>query len=361
MFIKIIGIVMKKTTFLLILLLPALVSFAQEVQSRSVYVEGTATEYSHYYFFMDNFEMEASFLGFDVVNYKPDAGFIFRFDAVENGDEYMLIITLILNEGDVELVSFGQPYKEIEEMYLYNQFIFFKAAVMIPGIDESELFALLIQNNEKPDLRWRNKFLYIRTSFEFPISFYSFLPDGLKNGNEIYKDLTTSIPIDNRIVALPALTIGLEFQLFNFLSIEPKIMAGWERLNNADFLMLNAGVNLKTRLNLSDNIVLSPYGAFTYPLFFLNDIIDNEFISGSKDIFDSFPKFGIGGGIQLNMKAGTSGAFFIDVNYMYYIGKTGIHNDSTLAPNPSVINYQRSVLGLGIGYKLGLINRKQQR
>jgi hypothetical protein len=44
---------------------------------------------------------------------------------------------------------------------------------------------------------------------------------------------------------------------------------------------------------------------------------------------------------------------------MYY-GDTGINNHyGDLYPTPSVINYNRSVIGLGVGYKIGVINRKR--
>jgi len=80
--------------------------------------------------------------------------------------------------------------------------------------------------------------------------------------------------------------------------------------------------------------------------------------STSAAVFDSLPLLGVGGGVQIGAKGGKSGSVFIDVNYMYYLGDTKIHNPYTDYPNPSIINYRRSVIGLGVGYKFGFINRK---
>jgi hypothetical protein len=44
---------------------------------------------------------------------------------------------------------------------------------------------------------------------------------------------------------------------------------------------------------------------------------------------------------------------------MYILGDAVRGNHlSSLYPNPSVIHYQRSVIGIGIGYKFGLFTRR---
>ena len=52
-------------------------------------------------------------------------------------------------------------------------------------------------------------------------------------------------------------------------------------------------------------------------------------------------------------------AFRSAPNYMYFgdVGRINPHGD--LYPNPKVIHYRRSVIGLGIGYKVGFIDRKK--
>lgn len=362
---------MKKALFLLFLPLLALSLYAQDIglPNRNIFIDGTADVSSHRTFFMDNFRMEAVSLGFNVVQNRAEAGYIFRFDAQRYEGDYIVLLTLILNEGNVEIVSFGWPYSDINEMYEYNQYVFFKAVVLIPGIDEEGLRALMEQavKQAAPDVRWRNKWVYFRASLEFPITFYMLQPDGLIGGKGAYDGSfaspTRTAPLDNKVMALPAITLGVEVQPLDFLTVEPKIMAGWEHLNNLDFLVLAAGINLKVPIKLKSNVVLSPYGSFTLPLFlFGNDTGEPNVFNGSTKVFDSFPLFGIGGGVQFNIKAGSSGAFFVDLSYMFYIGQAGINNSlGELYPNPPIIYYQRSVIGIGVGYKFGIVDRKQQK
>ena len=200
---------------------------------------------------------------------------------------------------------------------------------------------------------WRNKWLYLRTSFDFPITFYTLKGNDLFEETKVYEgdfdDPTQSQHLDNKVVALPGMTVGAEVHLLNWLSIEPNFQVSWEHLNNKDFINLAIGLQLKFPLKFMSNIMLEPYGAVSYPVF------------PSSGVFDSFSKVALGGGFQLNMKGwGGTGAVFIDANYMYYcLGDAVIYNPyEEFYPNPEVIHYQRSVLGLGIGYKFGLINRK---
>jgi len=199
---------------------------------------------------------------------------------------------------------------------------------------------------------WRNKWLYLRASFDFPITFYKLKSDDLVNGTKAYDDTDPNNikyqQLDNIAVALPAMTVGAEVQLLDWLSIEPNVQVGWENLNDKDFINLAIGLQLKFPLKFISNIMLEPYGAVSYPVF-----------PSSSGLFDSFPKIALGGGFQLGMKGWrNTGSVFIDVNYMYYcLGDAGINNPYK-DYQPAVIHYQRTVLGLGIGYKFGVISRR---
>jgi hypothetical protein len=200
---------------------------------------------------------------------------------------------------------------------------------------------------------WKNKWLYLRTSFDFPITFYKLQGDGLIAGTGVYNgDYDTPgrvSPLDNTVMALPAATLGLEVQFLNWCSIEPKIQAGWESLNDTDYMSLTAGLELKFPIKLIRNVLLEPYGAVAFPIP----------LPETSEFFDSFPIVAVGGGFQLGLKGGKPGAVFIDVNYMYYLGDAEMKNHyGELYPNPAVIHYHRSVIGLGLGYKFGFINRK---
>jgi len=162
--------------------------------------------------------------------------------------------------------------------------------------------------------------------------------------------------LDNKVVALPAMTLGVEVQLFNWLSVEPNFQIGWEYLNDQDFINLAAGLELKFPLKFIRNVMMEPYVAVVYPLTTSLTAINPL----SPTVFNSIPLFAFGGGFQLGMKGWKeTGSVFIDINYMYYYGDTVINNPyGELFPKPEVIHYQRSVIGLGIGYKFGVINRK---
>ena len=83
-------------------------------------------------------------------------------------------------------------------------------------------------------------------------------------------------------------------------------------------------------------------------------------VSFPFDIFQSlmqFPKVGVGGGLQLGVKGGDMGAFFVDVNYMYFPDNVIMKNTNSSYPNPNQVEYRRTVLGLGIGYKIGFFTR----
>jgi hypothetical protein len=198
---------------------------------------------------------------------------------------------------------------------------------------------------------WRDKWLYLRTSFDFPITFYALKDNGLKAGGVFNDTDPNNIKIqhlDNKVVALPAMTWGIEVQLLNWLSIEPNFQINWEYLNDQDFINMAAGLELKFPLKFIRNIMLEPYGAAVYPVY-----------STSSKVYNSYPLFAFGGGFQIATRGGQPGAVFIDINYMYYYGDTVIYNPyGKLYPKPEIIHYQRSVLGLGLGYKFGLISRK---
>jgi hypothetical protein len=202
---------------------------------------------------------------------------------------------------------------------------------------------------------WRNKWLYLRTSVDFPITYYQLKEDGLIAGSGVYDDPdhpTRVSPLDNQVVLLPSLTVGLEVQFVNWLSIEPKFQVGLDHMNETDFFYMAAGLEVKVPLKFMRNIMFEPYGAVSIPILTPSDI----FVTSS--LLGSLPWFGFGGGFQISTYGGKAGAVLIDVNYMYF-GDVGIKNPyGQLFPKPNVIHYNRSVIGLGIGYKVGFINRK---
>jgi hypothetical protein len=362
---------MKKTVILTVFLSVALFSFAQEAgipevyefPNRNLYIDGTAEVNSHRTYFMDNFKMEATALGFNVVNTKEEAGYTFNFDSQRYDSDFIVLITLTLNEGDVEIVNFGWPYSNLDEMYEYNQFVFFRAVVLIPGIDEDELRALMEQ--ERIDTRWQYKRVYFRVSFDYPISFYELQPmDDLYNKNSAYRgDFENPIdvtPLTHHVIALPAVTAGIEFQPLKFLAIEANVHAKLGEPNNNAVLNIMAGAQIKVPIRFKQ-IMVEPYAAFLYPL--LSMPLSLNQVNASKG-FTEFPDFFVGGGIQFCIKGGKRGSFFADANFMFVPPfaqkKEAILNNylGELFPNPGKFHYKPFIVGISIGYKLGFWGRR---
>jgi len=347
---------MKKTVILTIFFSAALFSFAQdfELPNRNLYIEGSAEVSSHRTYFMDNFKMEASALGFNVVDNKADAGYTFKFDSQRYEGDFIVLITLTLNDGDVEIVNFGWPYSNLDEMYEYNQFVFFKAAVLIPGVNEDELRTMMAQ--ERIDPRWRNKWVYLRVTFDYPIAFNILKKsDELIGGSGAYLgkfDKPDNIQhIDHKILPMPGATVGIEIQPLNFLRLEVNFQAHLGNTEDNMFLNLAAGAALKVPLKFFKSFDIVPYGAFLYPLTISPDYV-------------KFPQFFVGGGVEVDVKMGKSGALVFDFNYMLPFPLTDtvvMKNPYTTAPNPPEIHFNRFDLGIKVGYKVGLFNRRSRK
>ena len=64
--------------FLLFLLLMA-ISFVANAQNRSIFIEGVAASAQHHAFFLDNFRLEGRASGYDIIDNRADAAYVFRF------------------------------------------------------------------------------------------------------------------------------------------------------------------------------------------------------------------------------------------------------------------------------------------
>jgi hypothetical protein len=360
---------MKKAVLLPVFLTLLVSSFAIELPNRKLYIEGSAEIPAQRTFFMDNFRMEAGALGFEVVNNKADAGYTFRFNAQSHTDDYnpaikfIVLITLILNDGDRELVSFGWPYADINDMYEYNQYVFFRAAVLIPGISEDDLAGLVTEDDS-----WRKKWIYLRLSFDYPLTFYVLKNDGLWGGYAVYNGELDDdgrpvdpqnfrfSPLDHKILSKMGAIAGVEFQFLPFMSLEVNFQVSLGDTEDQYFLNMAAGAELKFPIKIFKSFVIEPYGAFLYPL-------------NVSPVFNLYPSFIVGGGVQFGMKMGKSGMLIVDGRYMFLnfnsgFGFTDVELNNPyrepypLYPEPAVIHYNRHVLGFSIGYKIGLFNRK---
>ncbi|MDR2964359.1 MAG: hypothetical protein LBU88_01120 [Treponema sp.] len=338
---------MKKALILTIFAALAVSSFAEQLSNRSVYIEGSSTRPDHLEYFLVNFRKEAIGTGNVLAAHWEEAAFIFRFDVSnspyveEDGNAFVIRISLINNKNGQEILFFHFYYNKLEEMYEHNHFLFYKAVAIIPPLNEEAL--LWAQST------WRNKWLYVRASFDYPITFYELKPDGLIGGAGLYDgtfDTPTAVrDLDSKTIALPGITIGAEFQFLDFLSFELSFKANFGEFSTNEFLNLGIGTQLKYSFKYFNRFVIQPYAAGYFPLV------------KSKD-FVSIPPFAFGGGIQLSIKGGNNGAFFIDVNFLGTFTDTVWKNPyNILYPYPAEVKYRQSFLGIAVGYKYGFFDR----
>jgi hypothetical protein len=92
--------------------------------------------------------------------------------------------------------------------------------------------------------------------------------------------------------------------------------------------------------------MIEPYAAVSFPV-------------NTSSKCKKFPMLGVGGGCQVGVRGREMGAFFVDVNYIYFLGDVKMSNQSHEFPEPGEITYKRFVVGLGIGYKVGFLNRNK--
>ncbi|MCL2411357.1 MAG: hypothetical protein FWC97_06905 [Treponema sp.] len=353
---------MKKAVFLLFLpifLFPVSVSFAFELPNRRIYIEGTAFRSYHVDYFITNFTAEALGTGHTITEYREEAGFIFSFNVALNPDRdfdhnvHIISISLINNTNDIEVLNFDFYFTHLEDMYQYNQALFLRAANFIPPITEEDL-RMAMERAAFIDTSWRDKIFYLRMSFDHPIAFYLLQPDGLFGGSAVYAGDINSPDrfniLENRVVTMPGVTIGLEAQIFNFMILAANFQfsLGGTFYNNS--VNTSFGTELKFPIKRFSHLVIAPYFTVVFPL--------NDF----DDVFQRFPDRMFGGGIQIGTRGGRNGVFFVDLKFLTANTNAIMHNQlAAYFPNPGVIHYRRILLGLGIGYKHGFIDRNQRR
>jgi hypothetical protein len=337
--------------------------FCQEsIPGRRIYIDGTAPRSEQLVFFMTNFNMEMSALGYNVIGTKDEADYIFKFNVAENmilyadgisrsapaGEpRWFIQISLIIKETNVELISFSFPFTELEEMYEYNQYLFYRVMINIP-LDS-------IYGEGSYDTRWQNKLLYFGLTADYKISYFQ-VTDYEK---KLFSDYNASEA--NVVYGLPSLTVGIEYQFLNFLSVEGIFEAYFgdpvnyywspfskdkDKKDRSAFNTINiqAGVNVKYNFK-RPNYMMSPYASFNYPL--------KSFGEGSTS---TFPKFSIGGGVQIAFRAAKSSAFFVNAGYQQFLGNV-VTNHPQL---DNEIKYTHFTLSIGFGYKYGFIDRKKK-
>ena len=314
----------------------------------------------HLDFFKRSFAMEADGCGYIITNTMEEARHTLRFRVASNNvydpeydmdiEQYTITMSLNRNEDNANLVTFDYNFASVDETYPYLRTLFLNSVTPIPIPFLTEETLESARGNH-----WY-KWLYLRASFDYPITFYFLQPEGLLGGQALYKKDTPEIGferLDHKIIAMPGATLGVEFQFLNFMSLEFDFQLNMSDTRNNTFINMGLAAELKVPVKLR-NVMLVPYGAFSYAL-------------TASPIFIEFPLYAAGGGIQVCARAGKKGIIFIDAQYMFSFTDAVMKNEYSELPNkedwpsdPVGIHYKRAQLGIGVGYKFGLIDRPKK-
>jgi len=338
------------------------------LSNQFLFIEGYAENDELLEAFLWAFQIEAGGAGYIVVPAKEDAAYTFKFDvsanmiednkgnlipALENDNQYIVRISLIDNSNNEEILFFDFFFTEIDEVYEYSQSLFNMATVYIPPGKRDIYYDYIV------DRDWQNKWLYLRASVDYPISFFALQPTGLLGGQAAYmpSNSPTGLPplsmqrLNHIILPQPGLTIGVEGQFLDFLGAELGL-----KMNIGDpwtYSFFNLTLNMAVKYNIkTENFMIQPYIGGLIPLII-------------SDVFIEFPPLSLGAGVQAGVKGGPSGMIFIDVSFMYSFGEVYMKNQyaepdkegKTIAPVPRQIHYKHFVFGISVGYKYGLFNR----
>ena len=145
---------------------------------------------------------------------------------------------------------------------------------------------------------------------------------------------------------MPAVTIGVEFQYLHWMSTELNFNLSFSD-PMSDAFVPSIQIEQKFPIKPSRHFMVEPYVAISFPMNTSPNVIQ-------------FPTMGVGGGLQLGVKGGDMGAFFVDVNFIYSLGKVIQKNTTPHYTLPDNVTYNRFVLGLGAGYKIGFFDRPKK-
>jgi len=352
--------------------------YAQNIPNKFLYIDGSGQRRDHLEFFTANFKIEAAAAGYTVTNTKNDAAFTFKFvilpnmvvdrrgnwvPAPPNDNQFLLQVSLINNINDYEILNFDFFYTDLAEMYEYTQFIFNRATIYIPPDKETIVEVEKIVEKEieveipvpaEMDRLWQNKWLYLKLAFYYPISFYRLQSEGLHGDRSLWNETSSGgkelNPLEHTILPKPGATVGLEFQFVKFMALGVNFHLSLGDFSTSIFPNLEGSASLLFNIK-TKYFMLQPYGSFLMSF-------------NKSDDFELFPKFAVGGGLQVGVRGGKIGSFFIDVNFMYYLDQPIRHNPfirGNLFPFPPVIHYKLFTVGISAGYRFGFVDRKPSR
>ena len=310
-------------------------------------------------FFQENFAIETAAAGYSLAEKQSEAEYNLKLEVKPNiilyddgteeqappdDKQFVLQVTLFDNVNFSEVVSFSFPFTDLEEMYDYNLYLLYEAIANVPLTKLGDEVIVV----EREDDWWRNKWLYLRVSFDYPVvTTHQLKPKGLHGGNAIYDPNDTSHykELDHQVRVVPGATVGLELQFLNWMSMEVDFAFRFGDPSNTYTFIPGLLGELKFPIKPSKHFMLEPF-------MLVSSWMD------TADHYKHFPWLGVGGGFQLGIKSGNMGALFVDANFIYTVGDVVSQNPQIdQYPEPKNIHWNRYCIGIGIGYKLGLFDR----
>ena len=350
-------------TFLALFIAAASSAAAQSREDVRIYIPlVVAVDPMQADFFQKNFAMEISAAGYTVTESVVDADYSMRLRVRSNAtfysdgtsspvppgeDLYTLEINLIRNSDNSQVVSLSYSFTELEEMYNHNLSLVYQTLANVPlnrSGDDKTLVKFMVGKDGMRDDWWRNKWVYLRVSADYPINYYQIKSNGLYDKGFIFEGDAESPEfrysrITPQVIAMPGATVGIELQFLDWMSLEADFEVRlWDVAGFA--FMPGVGVQLKFPLKPSAHFMLEPYAAGVMAI--------------------NSDSYSIGGGIQFGVKGGNSDVFFFDANYMYPLGEIITRNSDARFTQPQTLHWNYFVIGLSVGFKTGFGNRGEK-
>jgi len=319
--------------------------------------------------FKEALVIEAKAAGYDVSDNMSAAKYSIKFNVEfdQSAQRSKFTVSLVKVVDSSVIVSMEYLFADEEEMLLYSQLVFF---MLMANLPDNETAGSEVVNDD-----WRNKWLYINPYYKHTFMYLKLQPTGLYNGLSVYQGPLSAptyvIPLDNKIIPMPGIGLGIEFQFLDFMSFEANALLSMEQVMTDEKLFDDVFENiddaiignllLTARLNFPlkfvRNLVIEPYGLFAYTLRFPKKL---------ETFTEDTSPFAFGGGVQFGVKAGNKGMLFFDFSCVYYYGVTKKYNplyyypiERPLGLKPEEIYYKHIDFGFGIGYKFGFFDRKR--
>ncbi|GHV93371.1 hypothetical protein AGMMS50268_38740 [Spirochaetia bacterium] len=317
-------------------------------------------------FFRDNFIMETTAAGYTVTEDALSADYtlnleigknMIRYDdgteeeAPPDENKFLLGIHLIKNETNKEIVYFGFPFTELEEMYQYNLYLLYNAmanvAQTIVTVEQTVDAEQTVEAAPPPPEP--EKWLWVGARGGMSFRFYNrteaipFYEEGILYFLNLNGAFQASVHL------LPWLDVQAEL---DFTSDDaPFTVTGGTEDKTDPFISQSLTFPLLARFNLRKGYLMA--GALLGPYVFVPlGQMKNKTMGGSFDYKMDVP-LGYIAGINIGMKLGP-GYLFLDTRWAADFGTLQRASDGANL-------YQRSGVTLSIGYEMGFFDKKPKK